>query len=171
MRAVDITIKNYRCFSDTIPASIEIGPGFTSFVGPNNAGKSSVLRFFYEMRQLFRSLAAADNNTAAAALSGVARAFSYPPQILEPDEVFSKFNDRDITIVFEIKDDHMPVEVSAPVPPVAKKLTVTIPRGTNTYRLKRELLRHQSRSSLYPAVEGAKDRRRGARQRDGFRYY
>jgi ABC-type cobalamin/Fe3+-siderophores transport system ATPase subunit len=51
-----ITIKNYRCFSETAPAIIEFSKGFTAFVGANNSGKSSLLRFFLEFRQLFNRL-------------------------------------------------------------------------------------------------------------------
>ena len=45
-----ITLRNYRCFTHTNPAVFDLGEGFTSFVGPNNSGKSTLLRFFYEMR-------------------------------------------------------------------------------------------------------------------------
>ncbi len=57
MRSFKITLKNYRCFEDTRPLTLELGPGFTAFVGPNNSGKSSCLKFFYESRQLFGQLA------------------------------------------------------------------------------------------------------------------
>ncbi len=50
---VNITLKNYRCFSDTKPATVEIGPRFTAFVGPNNSGKSSFPKFFYEFQQFW----------------------------------------------------------------------------------------------------------------------
>src|SRR5690348_1964126 len=49
----DLTIKNYRCFADEEPARISVRPGFTAFLGPNNAGKSTMLRLFYELRTLF----------------------------------------------------------------------------------------------------------------------
>src|SRR5256885_1292987 len=53
---IELTIKNYRCFSDEKPARISIRPGFTAFLGINNSGKSSLLRFFYEFRDLFSKL-------------------------------------------------------------------------------------------------------------------
>ena len=40
MRLIRISFKNYRCFSDEI---VEFND-YTSFVGPNNCGKSTVLR-------------------------------------------------------------------------------------------------------------------------------
>ena len=50
MRRMDaeLTLKNYRCFSDESPARFSLRRGFTAFVGVNNSGKSSLLRFFYE---------------------------------------------------------------------------------------------------------------------------
>src|SRR5712691_3568231 len=53
---ISITVKNYRCFTDLHPATIEFGPGFTAFVGPNNSGKSAYLKFLYEFQNLWASL-------------------------------------------------------------------------------------------------------------------
>jgi predicted ATPase len=50
----DLTLKNYRCFADEAPLRIEVRRGFTALVGANNSGKSSLLRFFFELRQLFQ---------------------------------------------------------------------------------------------------------------------
>jgi predicted ATPase len=55
---VDLTISNYRCFSREEPVRIALRPGFIALVGPNNAGKSAVLRFFWELRDLFRRIQA-----------------------------------------------------------------------------------------------------------------
>lgn len=52
----EITLKNYRCFSESAPTKIEIQQGFTALVGTNNSGKSSFLRFFNEFRILFHQL-------------------------------------------------------------------------------------------------------------------
>ena len=58
---LDMTIKNYRCFSDSDPVPISIRDGFTAFVGVNNSGKSSLLKFFYELRDLFLHLSKHEN--------------------------------------------------------------------------------------------------------------
>lgn len=50
------TIKNYRCFHESKPLIFEIGSGFTAFIGPNNSGKSSILKFFYEFQPFFDQL-------------------------------------------------------------------------------------------------------------------
>jgi predicted ATPase len=54
MRNIDITLANYRCFPADSPAQIEIRPRMLALVGPNNSGKSTLLRFFYEFREMFR---------------------------------------------------------------------------------------------------------------------
>ncbi|MBY0271015.1 MAG: AAA family ATPase [Burkholderiales bacterium] len=53
MGDIEVTLSNYRCFKDEAPATFRIGSGFTAFVGQNNAGKSSALKFFYELRDIF----------------------------------------------------------------------------------------------------------------------
>lgn len=50
---IELEIKNYRCFPDSKPVRIRIGNGFVALIGVNNSGKSSLLRFFYELRQVF----------------------------------------------------------------------------------------------------------------------
>ena len=129
---VDITIKNYRCFEDSNPPKIEISNGFTALVGPNNGGKSCLLRLFYELRELFKSLSQADGNMRSA-LIGNPRAFSLAREILDPNEIFCRFNDRDISLIFETDN---PVPNGGPDgAQIPRRLTVTVPRGTNTWSL------------------------------------
>src|SRR5260370_33442215 len=54
---IDLLIKNYRCFRDENPARLRVANGFTAFLGQNNSGKTALLRFFYEFRDLFARLA------------------------------------------------------------------------------------------------------------------
>ena len=51
-----LTVKNYRCFTDENPLVIEFNDGFTALVGPNNSGKSSFLKMFYEFKNLWQIL-------------------------------------------------------------------------------------------------------------------
>lgn len=58
MRNFTIEILNYRCFAGPTPAKWAfLGDGLTSFVGPNNAGKSTFLRLIYEFRGFFSNIA------------------------------------------------------------------------------------------------------------------
>ena len=62
MRSFAITLMNYRCFSGNGPTTWRFtGEGLTSFVGPNNAGKSTFLRLFFELRTVFATLAEETN--------------------------------------------------------------------------------------------------------------
>lgn len=127
---VDITIKNYRCFEDINPPKIELRDGFTALVGPNNAGKTCLLRLFYELRNLFQDLSQ-PGGSMRAALRGQPQAFSFQPEILDQNEIFCKFNERDISLIFEIAlPDDGPDGTLNP-----RQLTVTVPRGTNTWLL------------------------------------
>jgi AAA15 family ATPase/GTPase len=94
---IDIVIKNYRCFPDAYPVRVHIGKGFTSFIGVNNAGKSSLLKFFYEFRLLFQSLMSPSNEFLEA-LKGRRVAFNYASSIRDLREVFNNTNERDLEI-------------------------------------------------------------------------
>lgn len=92
----DITLKNYRCFSDEHPATVELRRGLTAFVGPNNSGKSALLRFFYEFRPAF-SIGMSQVNWQHLA-SGQAINFVPPREVLDFEELFSFVNDRPIEV-------------------------------------------------------------------------
>ena len=51
-----IRLFDYRCFWREEPATLNLGPGFTSYIGPNNAGKSTLLRSVYELQNVFSQL-------------------------------------------------------------------------------------------------------------------
>src|ERR1700736_2758949 len=98
--SIDVTIKNYRRFTDARPARLRLG-GFVALVGVNNAGKSSLLRFFYEFRQLF---AIAGNLQALYNLvTGGNNVFNYQG-LSDQIEVFSNSNSRDLTIEISLPE-------------------------------------------------------------------
>ncbi len=92
---LDIVIKNYRCFSIENPARIRVSDGFTSFVGINNSGKSALLKFFYEFRNIFSQLG---TKVASNPISGGIHTFNYPSTVKDKDEVFNNRNKHDISI-------------------------------------------------------------------------
>jgi predicted ATPase len=119
----EITIKNYRCFPDSFPAEFSVRNGFTAFIGPNNAGKSSLLRFFYEFRELFRQLSEPGFlQTALTARGG----FGFPSSVADASEVFHKGNDRDIqvTVTLPRHDGSFPS---------LERVDVVVPRGSTAY--------------------------------------
>ena len=93
---VEITIKNYRCFPDSKPAKILLQKGFTSFVGVNNSGKSTLLKFFYEFRHIFQILS--DGDRIIGTLDGKINGFNFPSPISDGEEIFCNANNRDLEI-------------------------------------------------------------------------
>lgn len=90
-----ITLKNYRCFNDIHPAILDIGPGFTALVGPNNSGKTSFLRFFFEMRQLLRVVG--PNDAFIQMIRGNLRSIQQDG-LVDQSEIACDWNTRDISI-------------------------------------------------------------------------
>src|SRR6266566_1633743 len=139
---IELTIKNYRCFSDEKPARIEIRPGFTAFLGINNSGKSSLLRFFYEFRHLFQQLTETGPITFPNSLQATRfvgglknqyQSISFPPEIMDSEEVFCNLNDRNLTIQIRL----IPANVTTQRTPTREqKLQITVQRGTSSWTSK-----------------------------------
>jgi predicted ATPase len=94
---IDITIKNYRCFPRSHPARITLRPGLTAFVGVNNSGKSSLLRFFYELRSLFEVFG---TSSLLGALQGARQGFGGFRGVVDGTECFPRANGADSEISF-----------------------------------------------------------------------
>ena len=92
---INITLKNYRCFTTEAPAALSLSAGFTGFVGVNNAGKSVLLRSFYELRAIYEALAA---NTDT--FRSILRGDNVPldPKAADPEEIFNNENSADIEL-------------------------------------------------------------------------
>jgi ABC-type cobalamin/Fe3+-siderophores transport system ATPase subunit len=127
---VEITIKNYRCFSDSNPAHIILRKGFTAFVGVNNSGKSALLKFFYEFRSLFQLLSS-PTESFIKALQGNHSSFKLANTVRDIEEVFCNANNRDIEIQVRLMSSNEVTEEKAP--PVPKQLVITIPRARNVF--------------------------------------
>ena len=100
---VEITLKNYRCFPDSSPARIRVRNGFIALVGPNNVGKSSLLRFFVEFRPLFDQL----KNGSSLFITALKGQNNSTPlaSVIDPQEIFSNTNSRDLSIEFKFQWD------------------------------------------------------------------
>lgn len=129
--SVEITLKNYRCFSDTNPATFTLEKGFTGFVGVNNSGKSSVLKFFYEFRDIFQKLSSPSQSIVDAFIGN--GLFQYPSSITDHEEVFCNKNNRDIEIHIEFQDKNESIDSN---PKGLERVDIGIRRGTNEYYIK-----------------------------------
>lgn len=126
---IEITLKNYRCFSDEKPARISLRKGFTGFIGTNNSGKSSLLKFFYEFRSLFQILSNPTGNLIEA-LAGRLQAFGYPSSVVDLQEVFCNSNNRSLQMEITFISANLETKEAPPIP---NKMILTIPRGTNNW--------------------------------------
>lgn len=128
---IDLELKNYRCFPDRSPARFRISPGFVSFVGANNAGKSTLLRFFFELRQLFEQLAnPGDLNFFQSTPENVCSTSRTGFPVPDVAELFSEDSDRDMTIRVSIVD----VSDLKPLPePFLKDVGVRLSRDGTRY--------------------------------------
>ena len=100
---VEVELKNYRCFPLSRPARITLGRRFTGLVGINNAGKSALLRAFYELRAHFGTLSSPNGNLLNM-LTGNAERLDFLG-VRDPDEVFSHQNRRGIEIRFHLLEE------------------------------------------------------------------
>lgn len=99
METARISVKNYRCFPDSQPATIDIGKGFTAFVGQNNSGKSSLLKLFFELRALWGLIVPTGN------FLGLLNGNSDHVNVLgvsDQTEIFCDDNDRPIEIEVDL---------------------------------------------------------------------
>lgn len=127
---IELTLRNYRCFPDTRPMRISLGGGLTAFIGVNNSGKSSLLKFFYEFRDIFNLLSAPHGGIINALQKGNPT-FAYPASITDKVEVFAEGNDRHLQIDLQFtpsEDESRNQKLNVPF-----RLEITIPRGTTNY--------------------------------------
>lgn len=125
---IDLTLKNYRCFAESCPARISIRPGFTALVGPNNSGKSALLRFLYEFRDLFARIATNNREFQKSLTTGPAT-FSFPSSVQDLHEVFTNSTRGDLTIELSLRDERTVNQTIRP----ALVLQLAVLRGQNTF--------------------------------------
>jgi len=124
MDDVKITIKNYRCFSDTKPAQFILKNGLTSFIGVNNAGKSSLLKFFYEFRNLFSTGITSDVIDKSRSCG-----LTLPSEVRDSQEIFCNGNDRPLSIEIDL----LHCIVLETNYPAIRKIKIIVFRKANSY--------------------------------------
>lgn len=130
---IDITIKNYRCFTDSKPARIILRKGYTSFIGVNNSGKSSMLKFFYEFRHLFSFLTNPTGNLLDA-LKGLPQGFRLASSILDQNEIFCNLNNRNLGVELRFISEDEALAYDDPLK--SERFDIIIPRGTSKFLAK-----------------------------------
>ncbi len=96
---IEFELKNYRCFQDLRPARFHLRDGFTSFIGVNNSGKSTLLKFFHEFRGVFRQLAAPQGW-----IGFQDSAFTFENIPDDNDDIFCNLNNRNLEIGITFHD-------------------------------------------------------------------
>lgn len=87
-------------FSKESPVTISLSGGIVALIGPNNSGKSALLRFFHEARPLFGHLNTINGPLGSALMqSGQSIQFQ---AIRDPEEIFTDSNAGDLRIHFDI---------------------------------------------------------------------
>jgi energy-coupling factor transporter ATP-binding protein EcfA2 len=94
----EIEIKNYRAFVDEHPAKLTLSHETIALVGPNNAGKSSLLRFFWELRSAFQLMSTPEKIAFFASGSPIG------PIVHLNASAFTNLNDRPLSITLTVPD-------------------------------------------------------------------
>lgn len=89
-----ITAKNYRCYSEKNPLRIVFAEGITSIVGVNNAGKSTIFRLIYELRNLWEMLSRKDISL----LRNPNNAINISLSLAEPFKIFCEQNNNELSV-------------------------------------------------------------------------
>jgi ABC-type cobalamin/Fe3+-siderophores transport system ATPase subunit len=113
---ITIELRNYRAFDDAHPVIWRLHDGFVAFVGVNNAGKSSLLRFLHEMRPSLTLLQRLHEGPVQTMLSGNPHPVGIE-SVADIPEVLSNRNGRDMTARFTLDppgaEDDVALEPSA----------------------------------------------------------
>jgi ABC-type cobalamin/Fe3+-siderophores transport system ATPase subunit len=98
-----IELRNYRAFDDSHPVTWRLHEGFVAFVGVNNSGKSSILRFLHEIRPSLSVLGRLNESQTQSMMSGTPQPSSFRSVAFVP-EVLCNRNSRDMTARFTLDE-------------------------------------------------------------------
>jgi ABC-type Mn2+/Zn2+ transport system ATPase subunit len=93
-----IKVRNYRCFTDENPITFDLSNQMVALIGPNNSGKTTALKFFWELGM---TLAIVPLNIVANQQAGNQIRVSVVPQLRPMSDlhsIFCEINNRPIVI-------------------------------------------------------------------------
>lgn len=123
MTTFHITVKNYRCFTDMHPVRFTLDGGMVALLGANNSGKSALLKFFQEFKNLWPAL------YTKLVPTGANQSNFQPAYVNDPSEIFNDENDRDITITIEVPDSEIINNQTSAID-FSNKIEITISRNS-----------------------------------------
>ncbi len=95
---MELILKNYKSFSEENPLNLKIDDNIIALIGPNNAGKSSVLKFFYEFRHFFNEIL----NIPILILGNQTSVINF--NISHPFKLFYNYNSGPLEVVLKFKN-------------------------------------------------------------------
>jgi len=115
-----LTLKNYRSYEDRRPVTIEFRSPVVAFVGANNSGKSSVMRFLFEFAYVWHAFSQ-PVPLGEALREGVRE--EALQSLEEAPRILARMNDRPMTAQVDLLDSPGGVH-----PPPVTRLILTIER-------------------------------------------
>jgi len=100
----ELTARNYRCFGEQFPLRIPLDRGWVAFVGRNNSGKSSALRFIHEFQPMWELLVNRLQHSSESGGFGLR-------DTSDPSNAFAEGNDRPMEVTLEFDE---PTTTTAP---------------------------------------------------------
>jgi len=104
MSLLRVTLKNYRCFTEENPATLEIRPGISALIGPNNAGKSSLIRFAHDLRPLFEKMSS--SSFFSSMFAGSSGPYGARESLLADSAAFTDLNARPMVVQIQTESRH-----------------------------------------------------------------
>lgn len=121
-----VKLTNYRCFPGPKAITIDLGYSFIAFVGSNNSGKSTLLRFLYEFRPIIGRIYGFDGGFHHA----LKNSHTLETIVPDKDELFSNVNEDDIVIEFSFIDTKYKSNVNGII---ANRIVLHVPRYKNRW--------------------------------------